>query len=123
VVAHEDGAESEITSETADLKADISELRSKMNAQPTGGYEGGCGCGAPAIEAGCGGGHLCGGCGCEPCGAIDCYTCDLCCCRSSGFIGGAELAWLKPHNSSSTGFDTRLECRGRILHLWQLRRL
>jgi hypothetical protein len=58
------------------------------------------------------GGSCCGGgmsgestCGGSMCGHR-CRCCSNPCCRSSGFVGGAEGVFLEPYNSAGTGFNT-----------------
>jgi hypothetical protein len=93
--------------EASELSGRLGALEHQLQNGVSGRYGmpgvGGCGapvapealCGAPAVhEAHCGCG-ACGGCCCGCC-------CDPCC-RSQGFYGGAELSYLKAHNSSGTG--------------------
>jgi hypothetical protein len=85
--------EVEDISETSELRADVNELRTRLNAQTSGDYEGGYGgCGAPAAAAGCGCQSCCDAC-CGTCGGFEP------CCHSTGFWVEAEIMWLKYHRA------------------------
>jgi hypothetical protein len=88
------------TTRIKELERELGQLRSQVQHGVEPGYEGGGGCGCDYQDF--------GGCGCdyEDFGCCDCCCDPCCCCCGGGWVGGVELAYLKPHNSSGTGFNT-----------------
>jgi hypothetical protein len=85
--------EVEDISETSELRADVNELRTRLNAQTSGDYEGGYGgCGAPAAAPGCGCQASCDDCR-GTCGGFEP------CCHSAGFWGELELMFFRYHRA------------------------
>jgi hypothetical protein len=98
--------EGDNSSETAEIKAEVSELRNRLNAassQPAYEGNGGCGCGAVA-EAGC---------GCDAGYGCDCCE-DACgtwggfepCCHPTGFWGEGEVMWFRYHRADGVKVGT-----------------
>jgi hypothetical protein len=94
--------------EFSELQARLEAVEAQMQQSMAGGYD------AAAVQGGhhTAGAHAACGCGhhgqpaCDQCGCCaDCCRCQPCCRRPGPYID-AEFAYLKPHNSSGTGFST-----------------